>query len=39
MNAYALTDRGTWLSFENPGELKVLFEGDEVLFNPYGVIL
>jgi tungstate transport system substrate-binding protein len=39
MNAYALTDRGTWLSFENRGELEILFEGDEVLFNPYGVIL
>ena len=39
MNAYALTDRGTWLSFRNPGELEILFEGDDVLFNPYGVIL
>ncbi len=39
MNAYALADRGTWLSFENQGELRILFEGDEVLFNPYGVIL
>jgi tungstate transport system substrate-binding protein len=39
MNAYALTDRGTWLSFENRGELEILFEGDEVMFNPYGVIL
>ncbi|MDO5657640.1 MAG: substrate-binding domain-containing protein [Paracoccus sp. (in: a-proteobacteria)] len=37
--AYALTDRGTWLSFENRGSLEILFEGDEVLFNPYGVIL
>lgn len=39
MNAYTLTDRGTWLSFANRGELEILFEGDEVLFNPYGVIL
>jgi len=37
--AYALTDRGTWLSFENRGPLTITFEGDEVLFNPYGVIL
>lgn len=37
--AYALTDRGTWLSFENRGPLKITFEGDKVLFNPYGVIL
>ena len=37
--AYALTDRGTWLSFHNRGDLQILFEGDEMLFNPYGVIL
>jgi tungstate transport system substrate-binding protein len=37
--AYALTDRGTWLSFENRGPLEIVFEGDPVLFNPYGVIL
>ena len=37
--AYALTDRGTWLSFENRGPLEIVFEGDDVLFNPYGVIL
>ncbi|MGH6945060.1 MAG: substrate-binding domain-containing protein [Geminicoccaceae bacterium] len=39
MNAYALTDRGTWISFENKGDLEVLVEGDDALFNPYGVIL
>jgi tungstate transport system substrate-binding protein len=39
MNAYVLTDRGTWLSFGNPGALEVLFAGDPVLFNPYGAIL
>jgi tungstate transport system substrate-binding protein len=39
MNAYTLTDRGTWLSFRNRGELEVLHEGDDVLFNPYGAIL
>jgi len=37
--AYALTDRGTWLSFENPGPLVVVVEGDKALFNQYGVIL
>lgn len=37
--AYALTDRGTWLSFENRGPLAIVFAGDPVLFNPYGVIL
>lgn len=38
-NAYILTDRGTWLSFKNRGELAVLVEGDQRLFNQYGVIV
>ncbi|MGH6897964.1 MAG: substrate-binding domain-containing protein [Geminicoccaceae bacterium] len=38
MEAYALTDRGTWISFENKGDFEVLVEGDDALFNPYGVI-
>jgi tungstate transport system substrate-binding protein len=39
MNAYALADRGTWLSFRNRGDLVVLVEGDTKLFNQYGVML
>lgn len=39
MNAYALTDRGTWLSFRNRGDLAVVVQGDERLFNQYGVML
>jgi tungstate transport system substrate-binding protein len=39
MNGYALTDRGTWLSFRNRAELAVCVEGDRRLFNQYGVIL
>jgi len=39
MNAYALADRGTWLSFKNRGDLVILVEGDEKLFNQYGVTL
>jgi len=39
MNAYALTDRGTWLSFRNRGELAIVVEGDARLFNQYGVML
>jgi tungstate transport system substrate-binding protein len=39
MNAYALTDRGTWLSFKNRGDLTVVVEGDRRLFNQYGVML
>lgn len=37
-NGYALTDRGTWLSFRNRGDLAVLVEGDTRLFNQYGVM-
>jgi tungstate transport system substrate-binding protein len=39
MTAYALTDRGTWLSFKNRGDLVILVEGDQRLFNQYGVML
>ena len=39
MSAYALSDRGTWMSFKNRGDLTIVIEGDERLFNPYGVIL
>jgi len=39
MNAYALADRGTWLSFKNRGDLAILVEGDKRLFNQYGVML
>ena len=37
--AYALTDRGTWLSFANKDDFKILVESDPKLFNQYGVIL
>ena len=39
MGAYSLTDRATWQSFGNRGDLEVLVEGDPRLFNQYGVIL
>lgn len=38
MQAYTLTDRGTWLSFPNKKNLKILFENDISLHNPYGII-
>jgi len=38
-DAYVLTDRGTWITFGNKGDLKLLFSGDHRLFNPYGVVL
>lgn len=39
MGAYVLTDRATWIAFGNKGDFKILAEGDERLFNQYGVIL
>jgi len=39
MGAYVLADRGTWISFKNKEQLEILVEGDERLFNQYGVIL
>ena len=39
MNAYVLSDRGTWISFKNRGDLVIAVEGDKKLFNQYGVIL
>ena len=37
-NAYALTDKGTWIAFGNKQMHKILFEGDRALFNQYGII-
>ncbi len=39
MGAYAMTDRATWIAFMNKGDLRILVEGDEALFNQYGIIL
>ena len=39
MAAYTLTDRATWTNFGNKADMKILVEGDERLFNPYGVML
>ena len=39
MNAYTITDRATWITFKNKNFLEILFEGDENLFNPYGIIV
>lgn len=38
MNAYTLTDRGTWLAYRDKSRLAVSFQGDEGLFNPYAII-
>ena len=39
MGGYVLTDRGTWLSFKNKGDLEIVLEGDKRLFNQYGIML
>lgn len=38
-NAYVLSDRATWISFKNKGDLVIAVEGDKRLFNQYGVML
>ena len=39
LGAYVLADRGTWLNFKNRADLAVLVEGDNRLFNQYGVMV
>jgi tungstate transport system substrate-binding protein len=39
MGAYTLTDRATWIAHQNKDGFKILVEGDDRLFNQYGVIL
>ncbi len=39
MNAYAMTDRGTWISFGNRQDFEILLSGDNDLFNQYGVMM
>ena len=39
MDAYTMTDRGTWIAFKNKDDFRILVEGDARLFNQYGVIL
>jgi tungstate transport system substrate-binding protein len=39
MGAYVLSDRGTWISFKNKDALQIVVEGDNRLFNQYGIML
>jgi tungstate transport system substrate-binding protein len=39
MGAYVMTDRATWISFRNKDDFTVLIEGQDALFNQYGVVL
>ena len=38
LQAYTLTDRGTWLAMRDKLPLKIVVEGDSRLYNPYGII-
>ena len=38
VQGYTLTDRGTYLALKDKLDLQVLVEGDQSLFNPYGII-
>ena len=39
MDAFTLSDRATWLSYPNVGNLVIVCEGGELLLNPYGVMI
>ena len=39
LDAYVMSDRGTWLNFHNRGNLTIVVQGDKRLFNQYGVML
>jgi len=39
MEAYTLSDRGTWLSYADKGDLVILCEGNPHLLNPYGMMV
>ena len=39
MGAYVLTDRATWISYGNKGDYEIVVEGDQDMFNQYGIIL
>lgn len=38
LDGYTIADRGTWLAYQNKSTLKVLYQGDPILHNPYGII-
>ena len=38
VDGYTMTDRGTWLAYQSKLEIKLLFEDDPPLLNPYGII-
>lgn len=39
LSAYTMTDRGTWLAYQSKSNLRLLYQGDPPLFNPYGIMV
>jgi tungstate transport system substrate-binding protein len=39
IDAYVLSDRATWIHFKNRGNLEIAVQGDNRMFNQYGVML
>jgi len=39
MGAYTITDRASWINFNNKDELKIFTEKSDILFNQYGITL
>lgn len=39
INAYVISDRGSWLPFKNKIDLTIVMQGDKRLLNQYGVML
>lgn len=38
MGAYVMTDRATWIAFGNKGDYEIVVQGDDAMFNQYGII-
>lgn len=38
MGAYVMTDRATWIAFGNKGDYDIAVQGDDAMFNQYGII-
>lgn len=38
MGAYVMTDRATWIAFGNKADYSIVVEGDDAMFNQYGII-
>ena len=39
VGGYVISDRSTWVAFQNKAGHEIVFEGDPSIFNQYGVII